>query len=60
MRNMYRVVIFDAGGTLIGKDDPLGYAKEFAAILADLGVSAAPEEIHDLMLGLQREGGQRR
>lgn len=56
---MYRVVIFDAGGTLIGKDDPLGYAKEFAAILADLGVSATPEEIHDLMLGLQREGGQR-
>ncbi len=60
MSHKYRAVIFDAGGTLIGKDDPLGYEKEFVAILAELGVSTSTEQIHDVMVRLQKEGRQRR
>jgi len=60
MRDKYRAVIFDAGGTLIGQDDPLGFEKELVAVLADLDVSASVEQIRGLMSRMQKEGRKRR
>lgn len=60
MGNKYRAVVFDAGGTLIGNDDPLGFEKDLAAAFADLGVSASAEQLHGLMSRLQKEARRRR
>lgn len=59
MTRGYRAVIFDAGGTLIGKDDPLWFEKDIAKALADLGLSASAEHIHDALLALQMHGKRR-
>lgn len=56
----YRAVIFDAGGTLIGTDDPLGFEKDLAAAFADLGVSAGAEQLRGLMSRLQKVSRRRR
>jgi len=56
----YQAVIFDAGGTLIGNDDPLGFEKDLAAAFADMGVSAGAKQLRDLMSRLQREARLRR
>ena len=60
MTSLYQAVIFDAGGTLIGQDDPLGFERQLAAAFADLGASATAEEIHSLMPKLRKEARKRR
>jgi putative hydrolase of the HAD superfamily len=56
----YESVIFDAGGTLIGSDDPIGFERDLAATLGDLGAPTSAEQVRGLMRQLQREVRDRR
>lgn len=60
MRRKYRAVIFDAGGTLIGQDDRLGFEKDLSATFGALGVSLTAQQIQALMPGLQTAATRRR
>lgn len=60
VRHKYRAVIFDAGGTLIGQDDPLGFEKDLSAAFGALGVSVTAQQIQALMPGLQTAATRRR
>lgn len=60
MGHKYRAVVFDAGGTLIGYDEALGFEKALAGAFADLGVSASARRVGRLMGELGEKARSRR